>query len=856
MKQLIQSDIGTYTFNASAKTVTLAGVTLALEQILLITDVTANVTIYQFNNPALGGSLDVTGTILTLDYNTAALSNTDLLQIYVDIPGAVVTTSGTVTGTVDVAPVATSATQTWNNTFSVNSTLDVFPQQSVAGSVSVALTVTGTITGGVISFVADDINDDTGFTTTIPITVRRIDQPFTNITSVNLTTLTPGTEYVYLADVGGWGNLTCQLTTAIVGSGHVLIVMEIGATTSSLAAVGQTDPTQLHATVVNAGTFATQDSNLAGTISANKVAVTDAAAEASLATLAGAVSGGLDQSNNVQWGGTAVSAANTGAAGTETAPVVRPVARKSCSILTTTPLAANGVYTSSWFDTSVTGDTFVFARALSNVASAGSGFVIQISDDTSNSGLTQSFATTSVSANAVATVNTAIPTRYWRVVYTNGATLQTTFELTVVSGSMGTALLGQGTNINSGVPFDIVQVAAMQINVVGDGSTPNGFINGSGLVAAAQTVSGYLTGSPSNGSNYSAARTPAVFQGGQVASGVGVIWYPSTAKKARLMKYKLEIAADATLSTAGSVLLGLDYLTSTGSAFTIAPANVITNSHRVYVPSSAVTGTGQLWASEWIDLTNGIISAGANTPLVLGITVPQSTSATTPTFTSPSSVQWESATMGFKTVGGFGGARRRQVNNASAATGSVNYASQAFLQGSLVVVVTQTKNIAAGAPTITITDSGSLFTWVNLTKVTNASDGANGSSLQITYGFCNAAGSTTITAAGSVNNPTNITTTCIEYTNCTAIGTGAQVTATGSSTAPSSGAYTPGEVGDLIVTCFASNATTASQSTVSSGYTMRAGIFSTPTTLMVADNWGNGSLSAGCVNVIAVGTEE
>ena len=86
-KLLIGHDVGTYTFNKTAGTITLATVpTLALEQFLLITDTTAGIVIYQFNNPALGGSW-VNGTgILTLDYNCSALSNSDALQIYVDIP--------------------------------------------------------------------------------------------------------------------------------------------------------------------------------------------------------------------------------------------------------------------------------------------------------------------------------------------------------------------------------------------------------------------------------------------------------------------------------------------------------------------------------------------------------------------------------------------------------------------------------------------------------------------------------------------------------------------------------------------------------------------------------------------------
>lgn len=79
MKQLIKN----YVFNAAAKTVTFSDFgTIALERVLLIVDVTASVTIYQFNLPSLGGS--VAGNVLTLARDTTALANTDKLQIFYD----------------------------------------------------------------------------------------------------------------------------------------------------------------------------------------------------------------------------------------------------------------------------------------------------------------------------------------------------------------------------------------------------------------------------------------------------------------------------------------------------------------------------------------------------------------------------------------------------------------------------------------------------------------------------------------------------------------------------------------------------------------------------------------------------
>lgn len=73
--------VTSYTFNAAAKTITSTDFT-SLDAILLITNVTDNVIIYNFANPALGATL--AGTTLTLVYDTTSMSNGDNLQIFID----------------------------------------------------------------------------------------------------------------------------------------------------------------------------------------------------------------------------------------------------------------------------------------------------------------------------------------------------------------------------------------------------------------------------------------------------------------------------------------------------------------------------------------------------------------------------------------------------------------------------------------------------------------------------------------------------------------------------------------------------------------------------------------------------
>jgi molybdopterin-binding protein len=87
MKKLLGTDLtGSYTFNPAANTITFSGLRqdISLENILLITNTTANTIIYNFADSTTG-AVSFNNNVLTLDYNTSAMSSTDKLQIYVDV---------------------------------------------------------------------------------------------------------------------------------------------------------------------------------------------------------------------------------------------------------------------------------------------------------------------------------------------------------------------------------------------------------------------------------------------------------------------------------------------------------------------------------------------------------------------------------------------------------------------------------------------------------------------------------------------------------------------------------------------------------------------------------------------------
>jgi hypothetical protein len=96
--------------------------------------------------------------------------------------------------------------------------------------------------------------------------------------------------------------------------------------------------------------------------------------------------------------------------------------------LSTTALAAAGVFTSATLDFGDTMNVYqtISAVAFSDQASASNGFQIQISRDGTNWRVAQQ---ASVTANTLATLTAHLSYRYARIVYTNGATLQGTFNL-------------------------------------------------------------------------------------------------------------------------------------------------------------------------------------------------------------------------------------------------------------------------------------------------------------------------------------------------------------------------------------------------------------------------------------------
>lgn len=308
----------------------------------------------------------------------------------------------------------------------------------------------------------------------------------------------------------------------------------------------------------------------------------------------------VQPANISQWDGTAVSAPLTtgSVAGAESGPVVRPIQRKYGTVLTTATLSGGGNYTSSSFDTLATGAITVTAHCVTNVVSASGGFVIQGSDDLSNYISLAIYPNTSTgNAQLTAIINT----RYYRISYTNGATAQGNFSLSVTESSLpGIVQLTPNLGSNGG----IFPVSTLYALAVVDGVTVYGQYTQSGGSGIPASLGMFTTTAASSTSVM--ARTPAVFKTVQAtASGNTALWTPTSGKKFRLMRFIVDCTANAAISGGGVVVTVTfqDATTAINLAFDI------------FVPTTAVTTTEGGYTSGWIDIGNGYLSTTANNVL-------------------------------------------------------------------------------------------------------------------------------------------------------------------------------------------------------------------------------------------------
>jgi hypothetical protein len=329
------------------------------------------------------------------------------------------------------------------------------------------------------------------------------------------------------------------------------------------------------------------------------------------------------------------------------------------------------------------------------------------------------------------------------------------------------------------------------------------------------------------------------------------------------MKYKIEVSEDATIGS-GPLPINLGFsevvnTANTGMLGAVGSSLALAFTHRFVAPATVIATSGNLYDSGWIDLGNGQPLTSASNQLSMGIMVPQTTSAVNPTWTIPSN-QWEAATVGFKTSSNLGNFKlvQRTGNTSVASVASLALAATANCAGNSIFVFIRYTKVVGGAATITCADTAG-NTYTVTSQVANATDGANGSAICVAYAT-NVVGNAAniITVSFGTNNANGSSILALEYAG---MGTGGidavQVGTSGNTTTPASGNYTPATAGDLIFSFYGTAANIAALPTIGSNFRMvHSSNGATFGSLGIADNFGNGALATGQINVIAIGTEE
>lgn len=198
MKKLITN----YTFNAAAKTITFSDYsTISLESVLLVTNVTDGIVIYNFADPNKGGT--VATNVLTLEYNTASMDNTDDIQIYYDDTNA-------------SQAVQLNAEQS-NTTGSITTASSAVTMTSLAGIGAVTVSIYGTYAGVNASFeVYDGVN-------WVPVFAQPTNTVTPTLVSSTGVLTTNSTNTWNIGPLLGWSQFRVRATAWTSGTASVII---------------------------------------------------------------------------------------------------------------------------------------------------------------------------------------------------------------------------------------------------------------------------------------------------------------------------------------------------------------------------------------------------------------------------------------------------------------------------------------------------------------------------------------------------------------------------------------------------------------------------------------------------------
>lgn len=316
-----------------------------------------------------------------------------------------------------------------------------------------------------------------------------------------------------------------------------------------------------------------------------------------------AISGTIPE-NITQWGSTVVTAppaSGVPAVGTEVAPVIKTIERRSTDLISTATILASATFTSAWFDTQQTGASqAVLSVLIPSSGFAGNALRFDTTDDTTQVNfVTQTFTPTT---GIYGSFWVPIQGRYWRVRFANGATQQTAPIIAVTTQAFPKTLNpAMGGNTNDGL---LELLSSASISDTANAGFWSGTNGGAGMAALSAQYA--ITSGPATGGNWAALRTPTTFKTvSATATGNTALWTPTAGKKFRLMRYIIEVTSNTSLAAAAVLTISMQ-----DSAADIA------QTHSVFIPTTAITtGGAPFLVTGWVDLGNGILSAAANNVL-------------------------------------------------------------------------------------------------------------------------------------------------------------------------------------------------------------------------------------------------
>ena len=472
MQVMVGNNYGSYNFNAATGVITLSGLPTPLTagQVKLIVNAKTNTII--FNLADTTRTAAISGSTIVLSYNTGAMGNSDPLQIFMDVPAeyvpqAVVGTfwqatqpvngsvsvanlpsTQTVSGSVSVSnlPSTQAVTGTfWQATQPVSGTVAVSGSVAVTGTfyqatqpVSGSVSITGTPSVSVSNFPASQAVTGVFWQTTQPVSSTQLPASLDGsgnlkVAIENSSIAVTGTFWQTTQPVSGSVSITgtpsvsvsnFPSSQAVTGTfwqttQPVSGTVAVSAVSGSVAVTG----TFWQATQPVSGSVSiTGTPAISGTVTSNQGSANTAAnAWPTYTTVSGAA---VDpRQTRALTSADQVTIANSSLAVVTTAQQNTTDANNT----TTTPLAANAVFTGA--ATSVSNYASVEIGIYSDQSSATNGLQVEWSPDGTN---WDYVSAVSYTGGAGLSIPFPVQSNYFRLIYTNGGTLQTSFRLYVL----------------------------------------------------------------------------------------------------------------------------------------------------------------------------------------------------------------------------------------------------------------------------------------------------------------------------------------------------------------------------------------------------------------------------------------